>query len=263
MNYVFMFKNQIDFRKDRFIDMKMLKISIKQWFNMFKDNNKKMYICGSYNKFEEKELIDYITKDYMNKYNIKILNVGSFPKEFNKNKTSKINYQMLAAFNHLKEPMILCANDIFPIKLIDESHLNKEYMIRNNDYTKLPNIDKPEKLHWWELEHINTLKYFNNKFGTNFKTMYEGHSLYYITEEFINFLKANPYLMINSPRNLVLINWLKMKGEDIYKPGFCSMTFYSNNWMLDKKRLQQTKVVNITLPNHPKSKAFLNKVKKI
>ena len=254
MNYVFMFKNQKNFRGDDHTDLKMLKTSIKQWYKLFKDDNKKMYICGSYNQDEVSEIALYLTENFINKYDIKIINVGQIPEDFNKNKTSRINYQMIFAYNFIKEPIILCTNDIFPIKLIDKNYLNKEYIIKYKDCTQ---ITEP---HWWEQEYIDAIDYFNITFKTDFKTMYKGHSIYYIDKDFINFLNENPFLMHNIPRNVSLILWLQMNGETVYKPGFGLATFYKNKWLIDKKILQKIKILDVTKPNDLKTKKLLSKI---
>ena len=254
MNYVFMFKNQKTFRGDSFTDLRMLKISIKQWYKLFKDNNKKIYICGNYTVPELNEISDYLGDNYIEKYNINVINVDTIPGEFNKNKSLKVNYQMLYAYNTLKEPMVLCTNDVFPIKLIDKGYLNKEYKIRYTDYRDAVNPG------WWARNYINTIKYFNEHFNTDFKTVYEGHSLYYADHDFIKFCLDNPDLLLNFDRDTVLILWLQMNGETVYRPGFGSTTFHANKWILDKKTLQRTKVINVTLPNAPESKKLLNKI---
>ena len=254
MNYVFMFKNQKSFRNDSVTDLKMLKISIKQWYKLFKDDNKKIYICGSYSYRELDEITDYLGDNFMSKYGINFINVNFIPPIYSTHKSLRVNYQMLSAYEYLGEPMVLCTNDVFPIKLIDESYLNKEYKIRYADYRDAVNPG------WWVKNYIKAIEYFNEHFDANLKTVYEGHSLYYADHEFMKFCKDNPELLLHFDRDTVLILWLQMNGETVYKPGFGSTTYHANKWLLDKKTLQHTKVINVTLPNAPKCKQLLKKI---
>ena len=149
---------------------------------------------------------------------------------------------------------MLCTNDVFPIKMIDKSYLNKEFAIRVKDYRDVVNPG------WWLSNYIETIKYFNKRFNTDFKTIYEGHSLYYVDHDFIKFCLDNPDLLLRFDRDTVLILWLQMNGETVYRPGFGATTYYANKWLIDKKTLKRIKVINVTLPNSPKSKNLLNKI---
>ena len=252
---VFMFKNQKYFRQDETIDLKMLKISIKQWNKLY-ENAGKTYICGEYSQKDLEDLFGYLGDDFCNKYDIKVINVDKIPSEFNKNKSIRVNYQMLFAWEVLKKDFVLCANDIFPIKKISDDYINKEYAVKYKDYTKIPK----EKRYWWLNNYINFLEYFNKKFNTNFKEVYEGHSFYAVDKEFIEFFKSDEKFIFEFDRDVVLINYLKMKGENVFKPGFIGTTFIANKWVWDKKKEKQYKGINVTLPNHPKSKSLLSKI---
>jgi len=257
MNLVIMFKNQRDFRGDNVTDLKMLKISIKQWNRFYKPRISKTYISGSYNQFEINEILNYLGKNFIEKYNITILNVGSIPPEFNTHKTNRANYQLIKTWEYLQEPFILGTNDIFPIKLIDDNYLNKEYRIRHKDYTKIT------PRNWYEQHWINTIKYFKEKYGFENKEIYEGHNAYVITKEFMDFYLSDPNLWFDKDKDMVLALWLKMNGKDILsKEEFCKETFFANKLQITKKDLKRLKMINVTLPNHPESKKILKKVVK-
>ena len=252
---VFMFKNQKEFRQDETTDLKMLKTSIKQWNRLY-ENAGDTYICGEYNENDLKEIFEYLGKNFVDKYDIKIINVGKIPLAFNQNKFTRVNYQMLAAYDQIKKDFVLCANDVFPIKKIGDEYLNKEFKIKYQDYTKIPANEK----FWWVNNYINTLEYFNNKYDANLKTVYEGHTFYAVDKDFIEFFSSNPYLLLNCDRDTVLIQYLKMKGENVFMPDIIGETFTRNQWVWDKKKAKQYKGVNITLPNHPKSKSLMSKI---
>ena len=259
MNIVFNFKNQVKFRRDNTIDLKMLKISIKQWNRFYKHGIKNTYIAGSYSEKEIDELINYLTTDFLDKYNIKILNVGSIPKQFNLNKVTRVNYQTIKAFEYIKEPFIMGTNDIFPIKYIDNKYLNKEYSIRHKDYSKL----ELNKIDWLEEQWIYTIEYFKEKYNFHNKEIYELHNAYVVTKEFIDFYLSNPELLFNSGRDIVLALWLKMNGKEILsEEEFCKPTFYSNKLQINKNDLKKLKMIDVTLPNHQESKKILKRIKK-
>ena len=249
-----MFKNQKGFRHDETTDLKMLKTSIKQWNRLY-ENAGDTYICGEYKKQDIQEIKDYLTKDFIKKYNIKVIHVD-IPKQFSHIKTARLNFQMLAAYNQLKNDFVFCANDIFPIKRIGDDYINKEFKIKHQDYTKLDR----ENAFWWLKNYISMLEHFNEKYNTDFKQVYNGHQFYSINKDFIDFFTSDEFFVFNCDRNAVLTHYLKMKGEDIFIPDYIGETFARNQWIWDKKKLKQYKGVNITLPNHPKSKSLMSKI---
>ena len=255
MNLVIMFKNQTDFRGDNTTDLKMLKISIKQWNKFYKPGIGNTYICGSYSEPEAKDIIHTLGNKFIDEYNIKILNVGKIPDGFNTSKTNILNYQMITAWDYLKDDFIFGVNDIFPIKFIDNTYINKEYAIRYKDYTKVNSNS------WIDNNWINTIKYFKSKYGFESKEVYEGHIPYMITKEFMDFYLADKSLWFNKDRNIVLTLWLKMNGYDIlHKEKYCKMTFANNKLQTTRKDLKALKMINVTLPNHPESKKLLKRI---
>jgi len=255
MNLVIMFKNQVGFRGDNITDLKMLKISIKQWGRFYKPGIDKVIISGSYSNKELKDIIDYLGSNFIESYNIKIININSIPRQFNSNKTNRINYQLIKTWEYLKEPFILGTNDIFPIKLIDNSYLNKEYRIRYKDYTK---VSEPS---WVEQHWINTIKYFKDKYSFNTKEIYEGHNVYTITKEFMDFYLSDSNLWFDKDRDMVLNLWLRMNGKNLLsKEEFCKETFSNNKLQISKQDLKRLKMINVTLPNHPESKKILKRI---
>ena len=257
MDIVFMFKNQSGFRGDNVTDLKMLKISIKQWKRFYKPGLDNIYISGSYNKQELDELLNYLGNSFMDNYNIKIINVGDIPKEFNNNKTNRINYQLIMTWLELKSEFIVGTNDIFPIRFIDDTYLNKLYKILYNDYTKIPSKDM-----FWLMENwVRTIEYFKYKYNFENKIVYEGHNPYLVTKEFMDFYLADNNLWFNMDRDIVLFMWLLMNGEDIFtKEQYCKETFYANKLQITKKDLKRLKMINVTLPNHPESKKILKRI---
>ena len=104
------------------------------------------------------------------------------------------------------------------------------------------------------------LEHFNEKYNTDFKQVYNGHQFYSINKEFIDFFTSDEFFIFNCDRNAVLTHYLKMKGEDVFIPDYIGETFARNQWIWDKKKAKQYKGVNITLPNHPKSKSLMSKI---
>jgi len=255
MNLVIMFKNQSNFRNDSIIDLKMLKLSIKQWNKFYKPGISNTYISGSYSEPELKEIINYLDRSFMNKYNIKIINTTDIPTEFNNNKTNRINYQLIKTWEYLKEPFILGTNDVFPIKLIDNSYLNKEYKIRYKHYNDIKIFS------WFENNWLNAIKYFKDKYSFETTEIYEGHNAYIITKEFMDFYLTDKNLWFDKDRDVVLNLWLRMNGKNIlHRDQFCKETFSHNKLQITKQDLKKLKMINVTLPNHPKSKKILKKV---
>lgn len=261
---VFMFKNQVDFRKDRFIDLWILKVSIKQWFKLYKHHNKTTYICGSYTKEDIDEIVNYLTEPFIKRYNIKIINIGGFPKKL-VNKSQKVNYQLIKMWQYLQTPFAVAHNDVFPIKPINDDYMDKEYEIISNDYKKIPE----NKIYWWLNNQINTLEYLNKnyceKFGKDkdfLKITYGGHSFYSVNKEFMEFFMSDEWFLMNADRDVVLTNWKKLHDKKVYIPGFIGTTFHSNKWIWDKKKEKQYKGIDATLPNHPKAKNLIKKLTK-
>lgn len=255
MNYVFMFKNQVKFRGDKITDLKLLKLSIKQWSNLFEDSNKNIYVCGSYSKKDINEIATYLTSTFIEKYNITMLNVGNIPDVFNQRKTTIVNYQMLVAYDYLQEPFVICSNDVFPIQQIDDSYLNKEYGIKYNDYHS---IKEPS---WWEDNYIKAIQYFNQKYGTNHNKIYYGHSMYYIDKEFIDFCNEDPAMLLRFDRDTILMLWLEIvKNKSVYIKGFGSFLIAKDKWMINDKNINQLKLINATDPKDNRSRKFLNKL---
>jgi len=255
MNLVIMFKNQVGFRGDNITDLKMLKISIKQWNKFYKPGISNTYVSGSYSNKELKDITDYLGTNFIERYNINIINVGKFPKDFDNHKTNRANYQLIKTWEYLKEPFILGTNDIFPIKLIDNSYLNKEYRIRYKDYTE---VLEPS---WLEQHWINTIKYFKDKYEFDSKEIYEGHNAYTITKEFMDFYLSDPNLWFWKDKDMVLNLWLRMNGKNLLsKEEFCKETFSHNKLQLSKQDLKRLKMINVTLPNHPESKKILKRI---
>jgi len=253
---VFMFKNQTDFRKDQTTDLKMLKTSIKQWNKLYQGNDEN-YICGEYSPFDLDEIKKYLGDDFIERYSIKVINC-KIPSRFKISKTAKINFQMLEAFKVLQQEYVFCVNDIFPIKKITQEHLNKEYLVKYNDYTKI----KDDAKFWWVDNYIKFLEFFNKKHNTDFKKIYEGHNFYTIDEEFIEYFLSEEFYVLNCDRNVVKTHFLllKNKEQDLFIPDLIGTTFKKNKFVLDKKSLMKHKGINVTLPNHPKSKSLLSKI---
>ena len=256
MPIVFMFKNQTDFRKDQTIDLKMLNISIRQYIKLYK-NLGDIYICGSYNNKEIDDIVKTIGQDYIERKGIKIINIGSFPLGV-KTKTQKVNYQAIAAFDTLKEEFIVAHNDVFPIKTIDETYLNKEYGIKYKDYTKIPE----GKSYWWLDEYIKTLGHLSKLWDIDLKTIYEEHTFYTCDEETIKLLQEDPFLFTYAARNVVRIQKDIRDGKDVYIPDFIGTTFIANKWVWDKNKEKQYRGIDVTLPNHPLSQKLLKKILK-
>lgn len=251
---VFMFKNQTDFKKDQTIDIEMLKISIKQWSKNYKTD--KMIICGSYNNKEIQDIVDILTETFILERGIKILNIGEFPKGL-VNKTQKVNYQAIFAWDYLKEEYIVAYGDVFPIQKIDDSYLNKEYGIKYDDYTKIPE----NKMYWWLENNINAIKYLSEMYNVELKTIYEGHTFYTVDEEVINLLKNDPFLFMNVDRDIIKQKLEIIKGKDILIPDFIGTTFIANKWVWDESKEEQYKGIDVTLPKHPKSQELLKRLK--
>ena len=263
MNLVINFKNQIGFRQNFTIDLKMLKISIKQWNRLYEPKIDKTFIVGSYTDKEIEDIITYLSKQFIDKFNIKILNAGSIPVQFNTNKISRVNYQMIKAWEYIKEPFILGTNDIFPIKKIDNKYLNKEYKVKYKDYTNIKELSlkEPNKVHWLTHQWIYAIDYFRNKYNFDSKTIYELHNAYVVNKEFMDFYLSDSNLWIQIGRDIVIALWLKMNGKEILSDEeFCKVTFDSNKLQINKNDLKKLKMLNVTLPNHPDSVKLLKKV---
>ena len=260
MNIVFNFKNQVSFRGDNITDLKMLKISIKQWLKYYKPGFKDVFICGHYNKEELDELISSLGSSFINDNKLKIVNIEFIPSIFKTSKTNIVNYQMMAMWSYTKEPFIMGTNDIFPINLTDDTYLNKEYSIRHKDYREL-NIPDLNKAPWFLVNWINTIEYFKYKYNFFNKEIYEGHNAYVVTKEFMDFYMKDPELWINKDRDVVLSLWLKMNGHDLmHEEEFCKPIFANNKLQISNDDIKRLKMINATLPNHPKSKKILKRI---
>jgi len=240
---VFMFKNQKN------SDIDILKTLIKQWKKLYKDAGE-VKICGSYNNIEISFLKEKLKKE-IEKYNIEIINF-KIPEY---HKAIKLNIQMIEMWKILKKEYVFCSNDIFPIKLINDEHLNKEHLIRYKDYTKI------DPKGWWEISHFKTLKYFNEKYNTDNKIVYNGHSFYTIDEEFMKFFLSDENF-ITMDRNFVKTQFLLMNGDDVYMPDLIGTTFKNNKLVWDKKKEKIYRGINVSLPYHPSSKKILKKFTK-
>jgi len=251
-NIVFMFKNQ----KNDLTDYKMLKISMKQWFRLYDGEVENIYICGVYTEQDIKDIVNNLTENFLKKYKVKIINAKNIPKQFDTNKTNRANFQLISAWKHLQKPFIVATNDIFPIKKIDDSYLNMEYMIKYPDINKIPE----DKYYWWLENYRRTYEYFKSKYNFENKIVYEGHNPYYITKEFMDFYLADPNLLFNMDRDTILTFWNKMNGREVLREKYIVTTFIRNKWQIKKKELQKAKMINATLPNHPKTKSLLSKI---
>ena len=249
---VVMFKNQ----RKGVLDLKLLKASIKQWSRLYKDFSGNIYVCGGYSDSEVKDIQDYLTANFIRKYNVTIMNIGKYPTEFADNKVNKINYQFLVATKVLPKGFILATNDVFPIKIIDDTYLNKEYDILCKDYTKLPERLK----YWWSQQYINTAEYFKAKYNVKNKIMYVGHNPQYYSAEFIEFYTKDQNLWFNMSRNIVLTHYNLMKGYNVLRDKYLITTFRANKWIANKKEVQKAKMLDVTVPEHPKTQSLMKKL---
>lgn len=249
---VVMFKNQ----REGILDIKLLKHSIKQWSRLYKDFSGDIYVCGGYSDKEVKDIQDYLTANFIKKYNVTIMNIGAYPTEFNNHKVNRANYQFLVASKVLPNGFILAYNDTFPIKPIDDTYLNKEYDILVKDYTKMPNDLK----FWWTEQYINTSKYFEEKYGVSNKTIYVEHHPQYYNAEFIEFYHNDKNLWFDMSRDVVLTHYNLMQGYNILRDKYMITTFRANKWVANKKEVQKAKMLDVTVPEHPKTQALMKKL---
>lgn len=237
MKAIFMYRKQTDYCLD------LLKLSISQWKKNFK-NIDEVIICGDYSKAGEEEL----------KKLGSVLNIN-IPLKYADTKTTRVNYQMVKAFDELKEPFLLCANDVFPIQPINEAYVNKEYKIRTENYE-----DFSRPAYWWIENYIKMLKHFKKRLGLECKTVYAGHSFYKVDAQFIDFFRHDSFLMENCDRDMALIHFLKSKGENVFIPDFIGTTFDYGEWVWDDTKAY--KGINVTMPANTKTQRILNEIKK-
>jgi len=257
--FVIFFKNQSKLKNNSLIDLKMLKITLKQWIKFYKPGFKKIYISGDFSNEEDaEEIINYLNAKFMKENSIKLLNYGKVPPKFNTSKTNIVNYGLIKTWEYLKEPFILGTNDIFPIKFVDDKYINKQYKIRTNDYEKM---SFKERKHWLNSHWIKAIKYFKEKYNFDNKIICEGHNPYKITQEFMNFYLNDENLQLDIDRDIVHTLFLKMNEEEVMcKEEYCKATFISNKFSISKKDLKNIKFVNCTLPNHPKTKNLIKRI---
>lgn len=222
------------------VTLNTLKLSVLSWKKNYDYN--KIFICGDFDNKTENILKE--TKLFNEIINIKI------PFSYYGHKNDKINFQTLSAWNFLKEPFIVCRNDIFPFKKVSEKYINKEYNILYEDYSK------SEKF-WWTDRYINMLEYFNSKFDRNFKTIYEGHQFFDIDEEFISFIKENKDLMFIQTFGNIKTFYHLLKNENIFEPKYLQTTFFGGKWKFEED--ERTIGINLTIPTNSKSKNLIEK----
>lgn len=253
-NIVFHFKNQSDSRQHKFTDYRVLKNSINMWHKNV--DIKAAYIIGEYTNEDIAEIKEQFSKEF-EKYNLSIINIKN-PMTY---KWMRINYQVLKAYEYLKEPFISAHIDVFPIRKLSDEHFNKEYGIRHRDVIKLYNDPtKKDHIGWFGELEARTLIYFNEKYNTDFKIMYEHHSFYYITKEFIDFF-TNDRELFKFNYSTILCLYNQLQGESIWYPDLIGVTYRRNKFVWEKSKEKIYKGINLTLPDGQKSKKIMKKFK--
>ena len=250
-NVVIMFKNQ----RKGVIDLWLLKHSIKQWRRLY-PNTQNIIICGSYNKFEQEELLGYLTSNYLEKHKVFVLNVGEIPEAFNTHKVNRVNYQLICAWEALQSGFVLAYNDMFPIKPIDDTYLNKEYRILHKDYRYI----KPSDMYWWAKFYIRTAEWFKEHYGLTHYTMYKAHNPQYYNKEFMEFYLKHPELQIDMNRDNVLLYFNLLQGHNIMRDDYMLNTYYKNKWIATKDKIKTAKMIDCAVPESPKTKTLLKKL---
>ena len=248
---VIMFKRQ----RKGVLDLWLLKKSLKQWSRLYK-NIDGLYICGIYPENELNLMLDYLTADFIKKYKITIINISEIPKIYDTNKVNRANFQHIMAYKALKRGFVVGYNDMFPIKPIDDTYLNKEYRILHKDYRKM----KPEDHYWWADFYIKTSEWFKEHYNLENYIMYKGHNPQYYNKEFMEFYLEHPELHIDMNRDTILLHWNLVKGYNILRDNFMLNTYFSDKWLPTKSDTKTKKMVDVAVPE---SKKTINLLKKL
>jgi len=249
----------IHYKRQKQIDLQLLKLSIKLWQRSIKVKFENIYIIGSYSQ----EDIHNLQKEFPLLGGIIQVNYPGLGYNKNIPKRTKLAYHLVEAYKILKEPFISAHIDVVPIKRLKlEEDFNKEYEIRHKSFKNILNTQL-----WWEQAEVETAKWFVNKYGVEDLPVFEHHMFYYITPDFMEyFIKYFDEVSIysNYPCVLTYYNLLELDKsvDEIFQSDLIGTTFQFSKWQLPKDFMKKFKGINLTLPENIKTKKVIKEIKK-
>ena len=249
-------------------DYNMLRLAFIQYVKFAKFLTGDFYIIGDYTEKQLEEVTEQIDK-ISNRIGRKITVLNTklhTNKDIKLDKFQIIYYQVTAAGRYLQDKkgsvnFLHAHTDVLPIKPLSLDDLNKEYKIKDKDWEKHLNDSFSNK--WFSRLQAMSIKHYTEKYGKRDTALMEHHYFYAIDDKILEELvKPENYLNFNYPD--VITNYhifvRNIPLHSCMKRDLITTTFIANQWVY--KVSENTKAVNVTVPNHTKSKKLLKLIEK-